>query len=861
MRINFRQGIVSHQPGGFLFVNGSGDVDALANNRPLTISVAEKGTNYTHSEDNTIVGAWSGPFIVGVDYWLYWDFSTLDFTRTFGTTTIEPIFQSTAPTAPAVGLIWYNTNTHEQFEYTNGGFVKVFRVLAARLINSTFFSMSQNAPIFTGTQIGDNNSARSGRILITEFGKTLRRDDATFFTTEDQFFTNQSQVAALRLEANVTRAKSIDPALAQFTIVAFSDDGIIKTAQYDDTGSTILAVLTEDLILNEVGSVIIQGSVTNPSWDFSVPGVGTTLWVANGLLVSTDPHISNVVTYPTPQVPVARVLSRDTIIFEQGLGGIGPKGPAGDINNLPPATTSTLGAALLSVPPTSPLFPVVVGDNDPRLSGGPFASLGHTHVGTDVSIVPSGGLSASNAQAIIDELEATKLALAGGTMTGTLFLNSDPSTAFAAATKQYVDGLVSGLLWLDPACLVNLIADDINDPTPLTPETGDAYILNGAGAGDWAGFNSGDIARWSGASWENGGQNNLTNFPTQRFMISAKSTTVASGSFLGQDNNIAIYDGIGGLVGFEIPVNNNAIFICNAFSSNAFNQYAFNAATNDWVLFGGGVALTPDNLTISQVGNLLQTIDFIDGGLVDATTYRGQDLDTVYTQIGHTHAASTVTLVAPYIGIDFGTPAAVGAGQLVATTSQNAFIEMFDKKANKEPTYVNFIDLPTASNVPGMIAEVLVDGVMYLSRAGAWIAISVNDGTPQGHEHAVPYDISFSVAGPAAVFQDSIIGSFIVPRAMTMVQNGLLALWAYAETAPAVNVDFDLQLNGVSFGTVSFLAGINTPAATPFPPSAQAFNAGDIIQLISPSVSDGDIADLTITVVTCATLGTCPGVI
>lgn len=42
---------------------------------------------------------------------------------------------------------------------------------------------------------------------------------------------------------------------------------------------------------------------------------------------------------------------------------------------------------------------------------------------------------------------AAKLDLAGGTMTGALTLNADPTNAFHPATKNYVDNLVTGLSW------------------------------------------------------------------------------------------------------------------------------------------------------------------------------------------------------------------------------------------------------------------------------------------------------------------------------------------------------------------------------------------------------------------------------
>ena len=95
MRINFRQGVASHQVGGFLQVAGSA-VNILAADRPVTVTVAHKTTNYTHSEDNSVTDAWVGPF-TETNYWLYWDFNPLTFVRTFAHTTIQPIAQSVEP--------------------------------------------------------------------------------------------------------------------------------------------------------------------------------------------------------------------------------------------------------------------------------------------------------------------------------------------------------------------------------------------------------------------------------------------------------------------------------------------------------------------------------------------------------------------------------------------------------------------------------------------------------------------------------------------------------------------------------------------------------------------------------------------
>jgi hypothetical protein len=859
MRLNFRQGIVSHQPGGFLNLN-AGNVDLLAANRAVTLTVADRATNYTFSEDNTITAAWTGPFAPATDYWLYWDFDLLTFARTFGVTTIEPIHQPTAPSSPVAGQIWFDTINDEHFEWNGFAWVKVFRVLAARYNSGSFFSESAQAPLFTGTQIGDVSSVRSGRIFYTEFGDTLRRDDATFFTTEDQFFTNQSTVAAIRLEANVSRAQCIEPAIAAYQIVAYDSEDHIRTAQYADVGVTVIAVLTEDLTSGEVGAVLTQGTVTNPTWDWSALPVGTHMYVDNGELTNVDPHVTDAITNPIAQVPVARILSRDSVIFEQGLGGVGPVGPPGDIENLPPATVSGLGAVALSVASATPTFPVVVGDNDPRLIGGPFASAGHVHPATDISYIPTGGLSSSNVQDAVSELETEKLAISGGTMTGDLFLNGSPTVSLQAATKSYVDSLVFGLVWLEPISFVNLIDNTLNTP-PGSPAVSDVYIVGPAGTGLWTGLDN-KVVQWDGAAWLDKGL--ISSYPTgTRFGAAMETSTVPGGTFVGKKDFIfeLTVPASGTFDAGTAPVAQTAVLVNNANSLHAFHSYIYSGTA--WIEIGGAQPITVDGTTIVQVGNVISTKDFGDGGLVDATTYRGQDLDTVYSALGHTHPGSAITLTAPHIGTNFGTTAVAQADRLVAGTVDLAVQELFDKKANKEPSYAENADLPTAASVAGMIAEVLpgaVDPGLFVARSGAWVKLAVNDGTTQDHDHVLPYDISFFAAGPAASTADAIIGSFLVSRPMTMAMNGAQALQGYCEVAPGSDVTFEIQKNGVSFGNATFLTGSNTldVADNNFPPAAQTFVVGDRITLVAPSTPEATIEDLSITIIACANMGACP---
>jgi hypothetical protein len=92
-----------------------------------------------------------------------------------------------------------------------------------------------------------------------------------------------------------------------------------------------------------------------------------------------------------------------------------------------------------------------------------------TTPGTDVAITPGGGISSTNVQAAIMELDAEKVAKAGDTMTGILNLNGTCTSNLHAAHKAYVDtqdalsvaksgSTMTGLLTLSAAPTLDLHA-------------------------------------------------------------------------------------------------------------------------------------------------------------------------------------------------------------------------------------------------------------------------------------------------------------------------------------------------------------------------------------------------------------------
>ena len=953
MRNGFRQGIVSHQAGGFLQFNGSGNIDLLGLNRPVVVTIAHKTTDYLHTENNTVTSAWNGPFLATENYWIYWEFNLLTFNRTFGITQLEPVAQSVEPGAgdsqivnvvPGVagigffevldhyvlpankpltvlnstnndgnytvlsssfngttgkttifvnetiigstadgqittdidafgnplktnGRIWYNTGNNVHYKLNGTVWNEVLIVFAAQILNgNTFISQSLKGPSdFTGTQIGDVSSVLAGRVLFDESSNVLRKDDRTFFTTEDQFFTSASRVDALRLESNVSRAQSIESSLAEFTVVAWKNDGKIGTAQYDDTGETVLGLLTENILLNETGAIIIQGTVTNPNWNWttgtSPVSVGTPLWVNNGLLLTEDPHVTNAVTYKTARVPVARVLSNDTIIFEQGLGGKGEPGPAGSVGTLPPASIVDLGAVTLVTASSSPTQALVISDTDPRLTDA-RTPLSHAHAASDVTVVPGFGIVSNNAQGAFNELGAGKLNVSGGTMTGTLTLNADPTSPLESATKQYVDGLVSGLIWLDPIHYVNLVGDNVIDPSTLIPNHSDVHIVPTGAIGAWTGLD-GKLVIWNEntVSWEEDLDGILsTHAAGTQFCVAGETTSVPTGTFAGKKNQIAILtDPITPVWSFFIPISNNATFVNNEDSLHAYHQYVFDAFNTKWVEFGGTSAITP-GVNINQVGSSLNVTDYGAGGTIDSKFWQGlepSDLATTYAALTHSHGSTSITTVPYTTSPNWGTPVNPGIVQLNSTNVQNSLNELEDEKASKTPTYTNIVNLPSAASVTGMRAFVVSTDKSYYSNGTSWIELAKNDGTVQNHDHTLPYDITFFIAGPAASIASNLVGTYIATRTVT-ISAGVLNYYAFAQTAPSANAVYTINVNGVYSGnSIQFLASSNTPDGVFFG-SSIVLTPGDRLELISPSTPDAAIENVSISITGCSTMGSCP---
>ena len=96
MRIDFQQGILSYPTsvGQQVFLAKTRSFVSLqtANGR-TDVTFAHGSENYLHTEASYVSNAW-GPLLPNTNYWLYWDINMLTAVRTFGFTTLQPIFSS-----------------------------------------------------------------------------------------------------------------------------------------------------------------------------------------------------------------------------------------------------------------------------------------------------------------------------------------------------------------------------------------------------------------------------------------------------------------------------------------------------------------------------------------------------------------------------------------------------------------------------------------------------------------------------------------------------------------------------------------------------------------------------------------------
>lgn len=414
MLIMFRQGIINYPRSGntqrFLTRVGNNINLVVDNDDVLTYTIAHRDSNYFLTETVPVTNAWTH-IPANEKRWLYIDINLESGVRTFGNTNVQPISSLNEPPHEQ-GLMWYDTTRFTHYVSELGQWREVLRIIIAVCDNQQFLPYNINTNgMYAGTQIGDvgNIAADAGRIIFDESGSPIHRVTGELFTSSTKSFTTTSLVNPLSLETTILEAMA-QQSVDRFQVVKFTNFGEVLPAKFNDIQTTVIGITTEAATVGTVVAIQAQGIITNPDWAWSK--VGVPLWVDDtGRLTERNLHEFDIIVHPEQKAPVARVISRTQVYFDQGLGAKGDRGPVNPTSNVRMMSPNEAGIAYLSVPADNANFPIVVGDNDPRLTG-PRPPTAHNHPATDIIPLPVGDLIGSNLQDVLSIIN-DKLALVG----------------------------------------------------------------------------------------------------------------------------------------------------------------------------------------------------------------------------------------------------------------------------------------------------------------------------------------------------------------------------------------------------------------------------------------------------------------
>lgn len=226
-----------------------------------------------------------------------------------------------------------------------------------------------------------------------------------------------------------------------------------------------------------------------------------------------------------------------------------------------------------------------------------------------------------------DELALLGLQMGGNIVMGGNEVTGLPAvpSATGAASKEYVDNLLSGLTWKDPGLVLRMV-DDANGgpPTLGTGDAGKAYVVDAA-SGAWSGFSIGDIVEWDGSAWnlilaQSGGE------PPDGTRVIVDASPGAGGSFNGQGNAVGTYATGTSSWSFESPSDGWAVLIYGENGYYENTSWVYDSTPGGWIQFSGAGQIV-DGAGLLKTGNTLD-VRFGNGITQNPSDYVGIDLAT-----------------------------------------------------------------------------------------------------------------------------------------------------------------------------------------------------------------------------------------
>lgn len=300
MFVNFRQGLVRIQTApNFISFSGS-TVSLNVNTDPTIISFADQTTDYLFSENVSVSNAWIGPFVSSFTYWLYWDIDLRTGNRTFGSTTIAPLFGMHLPTTPAVGQHYFSYNDTTMRVWNGTTWTPVLRVFAGQLNNG-----STLVPYSIGSQVNLNQGRNQGFMIFDQTGSPIKNNSNYFITTETIIYAQNSPLNNYKIEAVQVDGRAVMP-IPKYSAVTWTNINQLGLASYTDYLHPAIGISVEDMSKDQIKKFVTNGYLTNSNWNFS-DAPNTPVWVGlNGEITTTVPQ-----TWSMQKLGV--VVSSDTI--------------------------------------------------------------------------------------------------------------------------------------------------------------------------------------------------------------------------------------------------------------------------------------------------------------------------------------------------------------------------------------------------------------------------------------------------------------------------------------------------------------------------------------------------------------------
>ena len=312
MQTSFRSGILRHQTdrnNNPIFLKKIGGlVSIIVSPDPTILTFIDGSKDYIYSESITVTNAWN---TAADGVYLYWEMSRVTGLVTYKSTTLDPVIQSIAPSTPSTGQLWFDTLNKYWYEF-NGGWQRRLVVFASKVVGTSLTSMSGQAPIFRGTQVGLNTKQSAGSLVYDLAGSAIQNSLGQFFTTEDDFIAGVPYGSSMRIEALATYAIA-NNSLSAYSVVKFNDfNNIVQASSGSQTAGTI-GIVEEQADVGARVRVIYSGPITNENWDWTSYGIDYPIYVSNTGELSPSPGTGS-------QLPIARVIGKSTILFEPWLG-------------------------------------------------------------------------------------------------------------------------------------------------------------------------------------------------------------------------------------------------------------------------------------------------------------------------------------------------------------------------------------------------------------------------------------------------------------------------------------------------------------------------------------------------------------